>query len=163
MLVGLKIDTFLNGMVAKMKSYVPPAKKSYVPPGKREVKELTVDLNDEKQFPTFGAVNHKKWEGKSFKQKIDDLIALDKRSVAERKAIKDAEEAMLGWQTLTFLKTPEERHKIHDRFVESNKEIKRVQELKDLGLYIEPIEYVNLNTMYTFEDDYSDSELVSEN
>ena len=70
---------------------------------------------------------------------------------------------MLGWQTLTFLKTPEERHKIHDRFVESNKEIKRVQELKDLGLYIEPIEYVNLNTMYTFEDDYSDSELVSEN
>jgi len=141
--------------------------KSYVPPGKRaatkaELKEVTVDVNDEKEFPTMGAVVHKKWEGKSFKQKIEDLIALDKRSEAERKAAKDAENARLGWHTLTLPKTHADFEKIHDKLIEHNNRVKGIQELKDLGLYIEPIEYVNLKTLYTFENDYSDSELVSE-
>jgi hypothetical protein len=146
-------------MVAKMKSYVPPGKRAAT---KAEAKEITVNLTDEKEFPTMGAVVHKKWEGKSFKQKIEDLIALDKRSAAERKAAKDAEEARLGWRVLTLPKTRGDFEKIHDRIIECNNEIKRIQELKDLGLYIEPIDYVNLKTLYTFEDDYSDSELVSE-
>ena len=141
-----------------MKRYVPPAKRS----SKAEVKEVNVDLTNEKEFPTFGAVNSKKWEGKSFKDKIDDLIALDKRTVAERKAAKEAEEAKLGWKTITLPKTAEDRQKIYDRISECNREIKRVQDLKEAGLYIEPLEFVNLNTLYDFEDDYSEPELVSE-
>jgi hypothetical protein len=145
-------------MVVKMKSYVPPAKRAT----KAEVKDVNINVNDEKEFPTMGAVVHKKWEGKSFKQKIEDLIAFDKISAAERKAAKDAKDAMLGWHTLTLPKTHADFEKIHDRIIQFNTEFKRIQELKDLGLYIEPIEYVNHKTMYKFEDDYSDSELASD-
>ena len=137
--------------------------KTYVPPAKRHAKvEKEVNLKDEKEFPTFGAVTNKKWEGKSFKNTIDELIALDKQTMAQRKAIQEAQEAKQGWTTIVLPKTVTEFKKISDRLYECDKEAKNVQELKDLGLYAEPVEYVNINTLYVFEDDYSDSEVVSE-
>jgi hypothetical protein len=137
--------------------------KSYVPPSKRHAKvEKVINLKDEKEFPTFGTVSNKKWEGKSFKNTIDDLIALDKQTLAQRKAIQEAQEAKQGWTTIVLPKTASEFKKISERLYECEKESKRIQELKDLGLYAEPVEYVNINTLYMFEDDYSESEFVDE-
>lgn len=87
----------------KRSGYMPPhmrskmeaeAKKDYVP-----------DVKSKSDFPEFLSAPVKKstWGGdKSFKEKIDDLIALDKMSEIERQQKREAEEAMRGWESLNI-------------------------------------------------------------
>lgn len=101
-----------------------PVKKAYVPPHQRKqvvaeaAKEGKLNLTDKEAFPTLGGAAVKKsWGGeKTFKQTIDDLIAYEKLSEAEKREREEAARAMEGWEVLYLPKGRAQRRAVFADF-----------------------------------------------
>jgi len=117
-----------------------PAKKAYVPPHQRRLtaqkdaaealKEGKINLTDKNDFPTLGATVKKTWSGeKNFKQVIDDLIAYEKLSAAEKLEREEAARAMEGWDVLHLPQSKAERRAVFADFAARQEFIVDDQEL----------------------------------
>lgn len=114
-----------------------PAKKGYVPPHLRKqvaaeaLKEGKINLTDKNAFPTLGGLTVKKmWSGeKNFKQVIDDLIAYEKLSAAEKLEREEAARAMEGWDVLRLPQSEAERRAVFADFAARQEFIVDDQEL----------------------------------
>ncbi len=101
-----------------------PVKKAYVPPHQRKqvaakaaeaaLKDGKLNLTDKEAFPALGGAAVKKsWGGeKTFKQTIDDLIAYERLSAAEKLEREEAARAMEGWEVLYLPKGRAQRRAV---------------------------------------------------
>jgi len=106
----------------------PKKTNSYIPPHLRKAaaeveKKKPLDMNSRELFPTLctGPVQSTvtTWDSKkSFKEKIDGLIALEAMTEREKQQREEAKRAMEGWATLSLKLTPELRAEIEQRRLE---------------------------------------------
>ena len=98
---------------ATKSSYLPPHLRAAAAAKKAAEPPKAEDLQSHKLFPTLGGVKHKispnltivrEYERPilNFKQKIDDLIALEKRSEIEKEAAREAARALEGFVSLSL-------------------------------------------------------------
>ena len=104
-----------------------PAVAKYIPPSqrkeqqKKDAEEGKIDMNSNELFPTLGGTRiasaQKTATGdKSFKQKIDDLIAFEQLSEQERQDREEEARKMEGYVVLKVPKTAEARAQLCERF-----------------------------------------------
>jgi hypothetical protein len=106
----------------------PKKTSSYVPPHLRKAlteaeKKKPIDMKSKELFPTLCTAPVQStvttWDSKkSFKEKIDGLIALEAMTEREKQLREEAKRAMEGWVTLSLKLTPEVRAQLEQRRVE---------------------------------------------
>ena len=120
----------INSFAALSEDFVAPkpvAATKYVPPSqrkeqqKKDAEDGKIDMNSAELFPTLGAKVAKTATAagnKSFKQKIDDLIAFEQLSEMEKQEREEEARKMEGFVVLRVPKTAEERSAMCERFHE---------------------------------------------
>lgn len=103
-----------------------PAVAKYVPPSQRKEQQKKdeadgkIDLNSKELFPTLGGAAVAKTAttagDKSFKQKIDDLIAFEQLTEAEKLEREEEARKMEGFVVLSIPKTAEARRELCESF-----------------------------------------------
>jgi hypothetical protein len=104
-----------------------PAVAKYVPPSqrkeeqKKDIENGKIDLNSAELFPTLGgtravAAAKAATGDKSFKEKIDDLIAFEQLTEQERQDREEEARKMEGFVVLSVPKTAEARSALCERF-----------------------------------------------
>lgn len=126
------------------KTNVPTGSGGYVPPHlrKKEVPVATpkvVDMNSAEDFPTLGGTNVKKataWGSKaSFSQKINDLIAFEQRTEAEKMEAQEIAKELEGYEVLS-LKFDKERYiAFNQRMIDSGRDLERRMVAYDREMY----------------------------
>ncbi len=125
------------------KTNVPTGSGGYVPPHlrKKEVPVATskvVDMNSAEDFPTLGGFNVKKataWGKASFTEKINDLIAFEQRTEAEKMEAQEIAKELEGYEVLS-LKFDKERYiAFNQRMIDSGRDLERRMEAYDREMY----------------------------
>lgn len=113
----------INSFAALSEDFKPKAAIKYVPPSqrkeKKEVEDGKIDLNSEELFPTLGAAVSKTIADKSvksFKEKIDDLIAFEQLTEAEKLEHEEDARKMEGFVVLSIPKTAAARSALCESF-----------------------------------------------
>ena len=124
--------------------------KLYIRPQLRKKQEAeNPDFNSDHAFPTLGVSIVKAWntDKKSFKQKIEDLIAFEKMTEHEKELRAEEKKAMEGWEVLKLPMTRE-------RLIAFNEKI--LTEVEEDDFYLAPI------TVQEDDNESVVSELISE-
>jgi len=121
----------MNSLPPRADGWTPVGPKkasSYVPPHLRKAvaeaeKKKPIDMNSRELFPTLCTAPVQSvmttWDSKkSFKEKIDGLIALEAMTEREKQLREEAKRAMEGWVTLPLKLTPEVRAQLEQRRLE---------------------------------------------
>jgi hypothetical protein len=125
----------------------------YVPPHLRaqlaakaalEKANRPLDVKDEEQFPTFiGRKVHKQTEtpqtqGVSFKETIDNLIALEKRTEWEKEQAEEAKRALEGFVRLPLRVNRDWARSFNKKVSLAQEREKEIQLLQETGCWVLP-------------------------
>ena len=159
----------INSFAALSEDYVAPkpsAPAKYVPPAQRKAEpkaDIPLNLASKEMFPTLGATTTKNtWSGeKSFKEKIDDLIAFEQLSMAEREERLEEARKMEGFTILRLPNTPERLREIGERINNAVLEPEHPEALYMTMLNpprFAPIAPLTKSKLHIVEEDFSDDE-----
>jgi hypothetical protein len=106
-----------------------PSGTGYVPPSLRGAVEKKPTSLTEDDFPALGVAPKPlagAWGSKvSFAQKVNDMIAHEQRTEAEKEAEKEATKGMDGWEILSLC-FDKERYVAHNEYINAHARIERL-------------------------------------
>jgi len=162
----------VNSFAALSEDFVAPkAPAKYVPPAQRKAMpkvDEPLNLTSAVQFPTLGGSTTKSsWSGeKSFKEKIDDLIAFEQLSEIEKQERLEEAKKMEGFSVLKLPTTSEHLREICERINEAVSEPEHPEALymsmlnpphyMPIGTTVAPLTKSKLHVVE--ETDFSDEE-----
>jgi hypothetical protein len=126
------------------KTSVPMGSAGYVPPHLRKKEAVAptpkvIDMNSAVDFPTLGGTKVKKataWGSKAlFTEKINDLIAFEQRTEAEKMEAEEIAKELEGYEVLS-LKFDKERYiAFNQRMIDAGRDLERRMEAYDRLMY----------------------------
>ncbi len=126
-------------------AYVPPHLRAMLAAKAAEEKaNRPLDVKDEEQFPTFIGRNIRKQEqeqqpqGVSFKQTIDNLIALEKRTEWEKEQAEEAKRALEGFVRLPLRVNRDWVRSFNKKVYHDQVREKEIEILQETGCWVLP-------------------------